>query len=103
MNSVHARNNRYKNGEWNPSRATAIARAKASSIEPTQKQVQYRDDLYKFCIQKGLVGAGFKILRTKQGITSNIRALITILKKNGFDDEFFGCEGGKDNGKYKEV
>lgn len=98
MNSVHARNNRYKNGEYNPSRATAIAREKASSICPTQKQVQYRDALYKFCIQKGLVGAGFKIGRTRQAITSNIRAFITILKKNGLEDEFFQ-KGGKDNDK----
>lgn len=89
MNSVHARNNRYKNGEYAPDRSLRIAKDMARSIEPTQKQVQFRDNLYKFCVQKGIVLDGFNILRTKQGIKSNIYALKTILRKNGLIDEFF--------------
>ena len=90
MNRVHATNNRYKNGEYNPSYSILIAKDKAKSKTPTQKQVQYRDDLYKFCLQKGLIGDSFKIGRTRQGIQSSIRGLISILEKNGLADEFFG-------------
>ena len=97
MNFTQYKNNRFKNGEYHPSYSVQIEREKASSIEPTQKQVQYRDDLHKFCIQKGIVKDSFKIRRTKQGISSDIRAFITILKKHGFEDEFFGrsAEDGK--------
>lgn len=92
MNFVQAKNNRYKNGEYNPNRSIQIAKEKASSIEPTRKQVQYRDALYKFCLQKGIVGEGFRIYRTKQGISANIRAFKSILRKNGLADEFFAVE-----------
>lgn len=97
MNMEQAKHNRFKNGEYNPSHSKAIAKDKAKSIEPTQKQVQFRDDLYKFCLQKGLVKDGFRIYRTKQGINTNIRAFITILEKNGLADEFFGAKEN-DNG-----
>ena len=90
VNTVHVKNNRYKNGWYNPSYSNMIAKEKAKSIEPTQKMVQYRDTLYKYCLQKGLVRDGFKIRRTKQGISSDIRALLTVLRKNGLADEFFG-------------
>lgn len=90
MNGVHAKNNRYKNGWYDPRYSPLIAKEKAKSIDPTQKQVQYRDALYKFCLQKGIVSDGFRLFRTRKGISSNIRALITILKKNSLCDEFFG-------------
>ena len=89
MNTVHAKNNRYKNGEYNPDHSLHIAREKARSIEPYIKQLKYRDNLYEFCLQKGLMREDFKLRRTKQGISSAIRALITILEKNGLADEFF--------------
>ena len=92
MNTVHAKNNRYKNGEYNPDHSLHIAREKAKSIEPTRNQVEYRDALYKFCIQKGIVREGFTLRRTKQGISANIRALISIIGKNGLAGEFFGGE-----------
>lgn len=101
MNTIHAKNNRRKNGEYNPSYSRQIAREKAESIEPTQKQKQYRDALYEFCLQKGLVWDGFKICRTKQGMHSNIQALISILEKNGLADEFFGGNGKEGgNGRF---
>ncbi len=96
MNTVHAKHNRYKNGEYNPSHSKQIAQEKAESIEPTQKLMKYRDDLYKFCLQKGLLWDGFKVYRTKQGMKSNIWALISILRKNGLEDEFFGAKGEKE-------
>lgn len=97
MNTVHAHNNRYKNGEYKPSYSIAIVKDKAMSIEPSQKQVQYRDNLYKFLLEKGIVMDRFKLARTRQGVRSNIYALISLLKKNGLDVEFFGrgAEDGK--------
>ena len=95
MNAVHAKNNRYKNGEYNPSYSFRWAKEQAKSIEPSIKMLQYRDELYKFCVQNGLIRDSFKLGRTKQTIKSNIYALKTILRKNGLDGEFFG---GADNG-----
>lgn len=89
MNMVHWKNNLYKNGEYNPSVSRTMAQEKARSITPTAKQLLYRDALYDFCIQKGIVKEGFRLSRTKQGIHSNIRSLITILEKNGLAEEFF--------------
>lgn len=90
MNAVHAKNNRYKNGEYNPSYSFRWAKEQAKSIEPSINLVKYRDDLYKFCVQNGLIREGFKLGRTKQAIKSNIYGLKTILRKNGLADEFFG-------------
>ena len=39
--------------------------------------------------EKGIAGDKFRLGRTKREITANIKALITILKKHGLDDEFF--------------
>ena len=90
MNTIQAKNNRYKNGEYNPNRSIRLAKDKAKSIEPSIKQVKYRDDLYNFCVQKGLIRDSFNLQQTRNGIKANIYALITILKKNGLTDEFFG-------------
>ena len=90
MNRIHAKNNMYKSREYNPNHSIRLVKDKAQSIEPSKKQVQYRDELYKFCVQKGIVRDGFRISVTKNGIRANIYALITILRKNGYADEFFG-------------
>ena len=90
MNTVHWKNNTYKNGEYNPSHSKAMVREKRKNIVPTLSQKEYRDDLYKFCIEKELVKDGFRLGRTSKAISSNIRGLITIIRKHGFDDEFFG-------------
>ena len=89
MNGIHAKNNIYKNGEYIPAHRLKTQDEKAKEIEPTHKQVEYRDNLYKFCVKKGIVGDKFRLGQTKRGITANIRALITILEKHGFADEFF--------------
>ena len=89
MNMTQTKNNIYKNGEYNPDHSRQIAKEKAKSIVPTSNQVKFRDDLYDFCIQKGIVREGFTVRRTKQGINANIRALLSILSKNGLREEFF--------------
>lgn len=88
MNMVQTKNNIYKNGEYNPNHSIAMAKEKASNIVPTSKQVKYRDDLYAFCTQKGIMREGFPLARTKQGIAANIRAFMTTIKKNGLVEEF---------------
>ena len=88
MNGVQAKNNRYKNGEYNKHYADRCEMSQ-SKIVPSEKQVKYRDTLYRFCIDKGIAMDGFPLGRTKRDIGSNIRALLTILRKHGFADEFF--------------
>lgn len=89
MNRYQAKNNIYKNGWWHPDNSVALAIDKRKSKAPTMDQLKYRDDLYEFCVQKGVLKDGFPLGRTKSGLQSNIRAFITILKKNGLADEFF--------------
>lgn len=96
MNTYHWKDNLYKNGLWKPDHSKAMAVEKARRSEPTTKQVEYRDALYKFCVQKGLIRYGFKLQRTNRGISSNIAALRTIIVKNGLADECWGER--KDNG-----
>ena len=57
--------------------------------EPTMSQIEYRDALYNFCLQKGVIREGFLTGRTRLQMRSNIKALITILNKNGLAQEFF--------------
>ena len=89
MNRIHSKNNLFISGAYNPSYSRALAQEKAKDIVPSTAQAEFRDNLYKFCNEKGLIRDGFKMRRTKQGITSNINARITIIKKNGLYDEFF--------------
>ena len=89
MNEVHAKNNLFRSGAYSPSYSRELAKEKAKDIVPSVAQTEFRDNLYKFCNEKGLIRNGFKMRRTKQGIASNIHALITIIKKNGLYDEFF--------------
>ena len=89
MNIIHTKNNIYKSGKYIPAHRIKTQYDKAKEIEPTSKKIKYRDDLYKFCVKKGIAGDKFGFGRTKREITANINALITILKKHGLDDEFF--------------
>ena len=88
MNEIHAKNNRYKNGEYNKHYADRYEMAQ-SRKDPTMSQVEYRDDLYKLCLGKGVIREGFLCGRTRMQIRSDISALITILRKNGLADEFY--------------
>jgi hypothetical protein len=97
MNTVHLKNNSYKNGDLFD-RSKKIAKDKAKSVEPSISQLKYRDELYKFLVEKGIVGDGFRLGRTKQAIRSSISALLTLLKKHGLDEEFFEKEKEDDNG-----
>lgn len=87
MNEVHAKNNRYKNGEYNKHYADRFEMAQ-SNKEPTMSQIEYRDALYKFCLKKGVISV-FPLGKTRSKVHSNIRAFITILNKNGLAEEFF--------------
>ena len=90
MNQTHAKNNRYKNGEYNKHFADRYEMSKKQRIkEPTMSQVEYRDALYKFCLEKGVIREGFLRGRTRTQVCSNISAFITILRKNGLADEFY--------------
>lgn len=88
MNQTHAKNNRYKNGEYNKHFADRYEMAQ-SRKEPTMSQIEYRDALYKFCFGKGIIRDGFPLGRTRTQVRSNISAFITILRKNGLADEFY--------------
>ena len=88
MNGIHSRNNRYKNGEYNKHFADRYEMAQRNN-EPTMSQIEYRDALYKFCLEKGVIREGFLCGRTRLQLRSNIKALITILNKNGLADEFY--------------
>ena len=90
MNTVHAKNNIYKNGEYKPlNHSTLMAKENARSICPSVKQVEYRNALFKFCVQNGLVSKDFPLGRTKERIRSNINAFLGLLRRNGLADEFF--------------
>lgn len=88
MNRTHYKNNLYKNGEYNKHFSDRLEIAKGK-IEPSRSQLQYRDALYKFCVEKQVVRDGFRLGRTNREISANIRALITILEKYNLTDEFF--------------
>ena len=89
MNSVHYKNNIYKNGEYAPSHSTQMENERKRSKVPGLKQVQYRDDLWKFCCEKKIVREDdFKIGRTKQAIQANIRQLMGVIRKHQMIDEF---------------
>ena len=88
MNTVQWKNNLYKNGGFAPSHSKAMLVEKARDVTPSRKQVEYRDALYKFCLENGLIRDIFKIRRTKQGVSANIRAFITILKRMDLQKNF---------------
>ena len=89
MNRIQSKNNIYKNGEYNPSYSFMIAQENARNVVPSQQQVKFRNDLREFCVQKGIVQGNFLASKTRNGIRKDIRALLTILRKNGLDEEFF--------------
>lgn len=98
MNQTQAKNNRYKNGEYNKHYADRYEMMQ-SRKEPTMPQMEYRDALYKFCLEKGVIRDGFPLGRTRLQIRSNINAFITILQKNGLEKEFFETKKLESNKK----
>lgn len=96
-NNFLYKDNLYKNGEYRPNHSAAMKKEKARNITPTKKQVEYRDALYNFCLKKGILKGGFPLSRTESGMRSNIRAFISIIKKNGLMDVYL--EERKDNEK----
>lgn len=86
MNYIQAKNNIYRNGQYHPDHSRKLL--KDTGTEPTGKQILYRNALYNFCKEKGLIRDGFHLGRTKRDISANIKAFMTILQKNGLVDEF---------------
>lgn len=87
MNTFVSRGNIYKNGNYHPDHSAKLSKDMAKNKIPSMKQVKYRDDLYKFCLNNGIV-KDFKLGRTRQNVHSNIRAFITIIEKNGLWEKF---------------
>lgn len=94
MNYTQAKNNIYRSGQYHPDHSRKLQKDKAT--EPTGKQILYRNDLYKFCLEKGIVRDSFVLGRTNREISSNINAFRTILRKNGLVEEF--CNRNKERG-----
>lgn len=86
MNCIQSKNNIYRNGQHHPDHSKKLL--KDTGTEPTGKQILYRNDLYKFCLEKGLIHEGFRLGRTNREIAANINALKVIVQKNGLVDEF---------------
>jgi len=66
-----------------------LARDKARE-GTTDAQRKYHANLIAFFKENGLSVECFKRPRNKRDCTSKINGMITILKKNGLDAEFFG-------------
>lgn len=88
MNSVEAKNNRYKAGNYHPSHSAKFAKDRATNIIPTTNAVEYRNALYKFCVANEIITKDFPLARTRNGISSNIRAFLSTIKRNGLMDEW---------------
>lgn len=80
--------NMMAHGLYKADRVAAFAMDKAKSIEPSVAQVKYRDDLYKFIVEKGVARDNFKLGRTKQMISKDIRSFWTIISKHRLEDEW---------------
>jgi len=95
MNSMMTKRNMVALGLGERYNIDTFAKEKAASIEPSVAQKKYRDELYKFVAEKGIVRDSFKLGRTKQMIGRDIRSLHTIITKHGLWDEW---ERRADNG-----
>lgn len=77
-----------KSGLANGSSLGAMKRDGA--YRPTDKQMQYHRALVAFCKERGIPVGPFERFGNKDDCSSKIRAMITVLKKHGLADEFFG-------------
>lgn len=85
MNLIQMANNVYKSGSHKPNYRTTMA-VKDHLNTPTQAQAKYRNALYKFLREKGLV-QGLQLYGDKQGMRSNIKAFLTIIERHGLMEE----------------
>ena len=90
LNTEQSIQNAIAHGLYKTDHVMAIVKEQSRSIEPSVSQVAYRDALYKFLLEKGVVREGFPLGRSKSGITSNIRAYWTLIRKHGLVDEWMG-------------
>lgn len=63
----------------------------------TAKQFEYHSSLVKFLNSKGIKTTVFEKPRTKSDCKSKINAMLTILRKNGLEEEFFGSANDNRN------
>lgn len=94
MNYIQSKNNIYRSGQYHPDHSRKLL--KDTGTMPTGKQILYRNALYDFCKEKGLMRAGFHLGRTNREISANIKAFRTILQKHGLVGEFI--EKSKERG-----
>lgn len=94
MNYTQTKINIYRSGQYHPDHSRKLL--KDIGTEPTGKQILYRNDLYDFCKEKGLMRDGFRLGRTNRDIAANINAFKTIIQKHGMVDEFL--ERSKERG-----
>jgi hypothetical protein len=78
--------NIHKSGSHKPNYRTMKA-AKDYLNTPTQAQVKYRNALYKFLREKGLV-QGLRLYGDKRGVSSNIKSFLSIIERHGLMDEW---------------
>ena len=64
--------------------------AKDKARTTTQKQYDYYKSLLDFLRQKGCDTSSFDNPKSKYDISSYINGIITVLRKNGWVNEFFG-------------
>lgn len=77
---------RYKETPGRVTEATIIdIRAKSSS----EKQRNYHRALIKFLQEKGQPTSLFDNPKSSKDASAKIRAMITVINKNGWNDEFF--------------
>lgn len=88
MNTELKKQNMVAHGLYKADRVAAFAKDKATSIEPSVAQIKYRDELYKFVVEKGVAANNFKLGRTKKMIFKDINAFKTIIGKHGLWDEW---------------
>lgn len=87
-------------GAYKSEQVAAYAKERASNIVPSIAQKEYRDALYMFLREKGIVHDGFKLGKTRRMMHTNIRAFSTIITKHGLWDEWNrrAVDGSDSNG-----
>lgn len=89
----------YQGKKWNdaPGRATKLY-FKTTYCETTNKQVEYHKALVAFLKSKGYNPNIYDRPKDKADCRTKISGMLTVLRKNGWADEFFGKDDGeKDN------
>ena len=81
----------YQGKGWNddPGRATKLY-FKTTHQETSEKQIEYHKALIAFLKSKGYDPRIFDRPKDKRDCRGKIGAMITVMRKHGWDEEFFG-------------